>query len=389
MQTSTSPSKNPDESNRPVEAPASPPKVCAILLAAGSSTRFGEDKLEQLIGGVPLWLASYQALAASPLIDAIGIVTSAEKVESVQQRAPEAFFVVEGGSSRQASAHAGILAIPQDYEVVLIHDAARPFVSQAITQAVIEGVARTGAAYPGIPVADTIREGTRLLNRSELRAAQTPQGGRRDWFLSAHAQVTEELTDDIALLEAAGFPSEVVPGDPKNRKITLPTDLESTEIRTGLGYDIHRFSTDPDRPLWLGGVEFPDDKPGLEGHSDADSLLHAIVDALLGAACLGDIGVHYPPSDPQWKNCPSLRFLTETSSLLEREGWRILSIDATVVAERPRVMRKQSEIRSAIASACGLPVTSVSVKATTNEGLGSLGRTEGIAAYSVATIRRR
>jgi 2-C-methyl-D-erythritol 4-phosphate cytidylyltransferase/2-C-methyl-D-erythritol 2,4-cyclodiphosphate synthase len=195
----------------------------------------------------------------------------------------------------------------------------------------------------------------------------------------------------MALLEALGVHTTFVDGEDTNFKLTTPADLNKIpmEYRTGLGYDIHSFSTDPDRPLWLGGVEFPNDKPGLEGHSDADALLHAVVDSLLGAASLGDIGVHYPPTDPQWKNVSSLIFLQETGMILKEKGWSIVNIDSTVLAERPKVMARRQEICEAIARALDISPDRVSVKATTNEKLGAIGREEGIAAFATATLRRR
>lgn len=362
-------------------------RVFAILAASGGSSRFGADKLELDCSGEPVWLKSYRALAESRYIDAVGVVTQAQKVARVLAQAPGAAFVVTGGATRDESVRRGLEAVPEGYEFVLVHDAARPFLSDEVIGRVVEAIRRTGAAYPAVPVTDTVRLDGGLLDRSRLLAAQTPQGARLDW-LRAAMQSPSSLTDEAAYLQAAGRPVEPVAGDPANKKITYPGDtLMEQETRTGFGYDIHRFSNDPARPMWLGGVEF-NDRPGLEGHSDADALLHAVVDALLGAASLGDIGVHYPPSDPQWKNCPSIRFLTETGILLSQAGWRISNIDATVVAERPRVMPRAAEIRQTIADALGIEVSRVSVKATTNEGLGAIGNSEGIAGYAVATIRR-
>ena len=203
-------------------------------------------------------------------------------------------------------------------------------------------------------------------------------------------------TDDLALLDAVRIGYELVSGDRRNFKVTTEEDyrmaqamVESprqTENRTGLGYDVHAFSTDSTRPLFLGGVEFPG--PGLEGHSDADALLHAVVDALLGAASLGDIGVHFPPSDSQWKDRASRHFLTEAQRMIAAEGWSVVNVDATVLAEHPKIMGRREEICGSIASALGIERNRVSIKATTHERLGAIGRGEGIAAMAIATLSR-
>lgn len=362
-------------------------KVFAILVASGKSERFGADKLELELGGIPVWEASYRALRDSGFVDGVGVVTRPEKVARTLARVPDMEFVVSGGGSRSESVRRGLAAIPAGFDYVLVHDAARPFVTAEVIERVVMGVRERGAAYPAVGVSDTVRLDGKLLDRSKILAAQTPQGGRIEDLRQAIVNQAD-LTDEMAFLQAMGVEIFAVEGDPANKKITHPGDLmNDMEIRTGFGYDVHRFSDDPARPLWLGGVEF-DDRPGLEGHSDADALLHAIVDALLGAAALGDIGVHYPPTDPQWRDCRSLRFVRETGAMLKREGWRIVNVDATVVAERPKVMVKALEIRTGIAEALGIDVGRVSVKATTNEKLGSIGNSEGIAGYAVATISR-
>lgn len=378
----------------------SKPKVFAILLAAGSSQRFGSDKLSHKFQSIPVWLQSFRALISSPEIDAVGIVTSPESIDEYRKLAPEANFIIAGGSSRQESSRLGTKAVPEDFEIVIIHDAARPFVSHLTIFNVVHGVKMYGAAFPALPATDTFRyiqnNISTTLNRPQLYAAQTPQGAYRQQLLKAHQAAVDsniEFTDDIAILENIQITGTPVPGDPENIKITFQSDVgnlsSKSEIRTGLGYDIHAFSTDPNRPLWLGGVEFPNDRPGLDGHSDADSLLHAVVDALLGAISAGDIGLLYPNTDPHWHNCPSIHFLEETSALLHQKGWNIVNIDATVIAERPKIMVRKDEIIGAIASAAGLDPSQVSVKATTNEKLGAIGKEQGIAAFAIATVTRQ
>lgn len=369
----------------------------AILLAAGSSTRYGRNKLMEDVGGSPLWLRSYHCLKDHPLVGEVGIVASGEVLQAAREM-EGVLFAVEGGESRQESALRGLQALGDRGEIVLIHDAARPFASRDLIDRVIMGVQAHGAAFPALPVTDTIKEmgdeGAKTLDRSRLLAVQTPQGGLRHLMVMAHAESYGEYTDDMAMLEAVGVKPHPVAGDPANIKVTHPGDLSRKDLdatmehRTGFGYDIHRFSADPARPLWLGGVLFEGEGPGLDGHSDADALLHAVTDAVLGAAGLGDIGQLFPNTDMEWKDARSHLFLEEAARRAKAEGWRISYVDCTVVAERPKVMKKRAEVCAAIAAALGIGEDRVSIKATTNEGLGSIGRGEGIAAMAVATLAR-
>lgn len=369
--------------------------VSALLLAAGSSHRYGQNKLTELLpDSRTIWRTSYDLLAKHPLVAEVVVVASPELLPIIASQLPLT-KVVPGGQSRQESCLAGFRSIDEESEILLVHDAARPFATPELVTAVIKAAIEHGASYPGLNVVDTIREigqdGSRTLDRSLLRSVQTPQAGRVDLFHQAFVEFQGEVTDDIALLEQIGISAFCVPGELTNKKITHPGDLDNLirqtmDIRTGFGYDIHRFSDDPDRPLMLGGVAFPG--PGLEGHSDADVLLHAITDAILGAAAMDDIGVHFPNTDPEWKNADSLRFLAKAVELVSAEGWQIQHIDATILAEKPKVMPRRIEIRTSIARACGLQLDQVSLKATTHEGLGSIGRAEGIVAQAVATLRR-
>ena len=363
--------------------------VFAILLAAGSSQRYGENKLDLPLGASTVWLKSFHALSSHPEIDAVGVVTSSESVERYRMLAPEAAWVIPGGSTRVESTQLGIQQLPDNAEIILIHDAARPWIDHETVSRVIAGIRKEGAAYAAVPVNDTIRNGHELLDREQLLAAQTPQGAQRHWISPAYQNPPRDATDDVAILAAAGFRAVAVLGNPKNRKITNPGDLpQPMEIRTGLGYDVHAFSTDSNRPMWLGGIEYPDDKPGLDGHSDADALVHAVVDAVLGAIGLGDIGEHFPNTDPEWKDCPSLRFLEHAANLVKAQKFDIINVDASVLAERPKIMPRRREMEEAMALALGISSDRVSVKATTNERLGAIGRGEGIAAFAVATLRR-
>lgn len=360
--------------------------VAVVIVAAGSGSRFGADKTQIQLGGKPLWRWSYDLFRAHLSVCEIVLVGGAH-LDAETTR-------VEGGATRQESVRRGLDAVSADAGIILVHDAARPFVSPEIIDAVIHGCREVGAAAPVLPVVDTLRslDGP-TLDRSRLMAMQTPQGARADLMRRAHALAAEEFTDEIAMLVAIGAPWRPVAGSPLNFKITVPEDLIRAravlrhETRTGFGYDIHAFSTDPSRPLWLGGVLFPNEI-GLEGHSDADALLHAITDALLGAGVLGDIGQHFPPSDPQWEGKSSLVFLEYAAKLLASDGWDIVHVDVTVIAERPNIMQRAAEIRARIAEVLSSGADRFSIKATTNEGLGALGRSEGIAAYAIATVER-
>ncbi len=366
------------------------------ILAAGQGTRFGEDKTQVSLGGKPIWRWSYDAFVSMPEIAGVIIVGSQENIHDLRIEAPKAQVIV-GGKSRQESSKLAVLNCPGDADALLIHDAARPFPSGRLIREVIQAISSQGAAGPALPVTDTIRRVTttitETLPRAGLVAMQTPQGARIDLMRQAHQLAIGEATDDIALLEAAGIPCELVAGDPGNFKITTTEDLVRArayvggpETRTGMGYDIHPFDAKSTGALWLGGIEFPG-HPALLGHSDADVLLHAIADAILGGACLGDIGLHFSNTDPQWRGARSETFVRQAVALAAKANWTLSHIDATVIAETPKIMARSSEMRQAIAEMSGLNLSRVSLKATTNEGLGSIGRGEGIAALAVATLK--
>ena len=308
---------------------------------------------------------------------------------------------VAGGATRSESVRAGLAMVPSDATIVCVHDGARPFASSdlfaAVIAAVIDGA---DAAVPGVPVSDTIKQvaddgsvvGTPV--RSALRAVQTPQAFRADVLRRAHASAGD-ATDDAALVEAAGGRVVVVAGEERNRKITDPNDLRwarqqlenntmtaSITTRVGQGFDVHRFSDDAARPLVLGGVVF-DGARGLHGHSDADAVAHAVIDALLGAAGLGDIGEHFPDTDPQWKNADSIRMLRQAAGLVRAAGFAIGNVDCSVVCEVPKLAPHRAAMQQRLSEAAGAPVT---VKGRRAEGLGALGRQEGIAVWATAII---
>ncbi len=367
----------------------------AAILAAGRGTRFGTDKTEAILGHKPVWQWSLDTYLNHPLIDEVILVTSPEKLIELTNRLSSKVRVIAGGESRQQSSKNAVIAA-EGADIVLIHDAARPFVSTDLITRTIEAVSKTGAAAVATKMVDTIKEiglnSVRTLDRTCLVAMQTPQAAIRELLLRAHLATDTELTDEMALVEAIGVNPEIVEGDPINFKITTPEDLVRArsmlgypETRTGIGYDIHSFSSDPDRKLFLGGIHFANHR-GLEGHSDADVLIHAACDALLGAASLGDIGQHFPNTDPKWAGCPSSVFLTHAASLLAESGWKIVNLDMTLIGESPKVMVQADNICATVAQALGIDRRRVSVKATTNEKLGSIGRSEGIASFAVASI---
>lgn len=370
-------------------------RIVATILAAGKGERFGRDKISEDLGGSPVWLWAYRAFKYHPKVHAVGIVTSRHKVDEIRLKAPDAAFVVEGGSNRQESALLGLQHWEED-DLVLFHDAARPFVDEDTIARVISAASIDRGAAAAMPVSDTIRKAVsgEIVDRDELVSMQTPQAAPKSAFILAHKASGQVYTDEVELLRQIGFSCELVNGSESNFKITTPADLQrarslvgSMEVRTGFGFDIHAFSNDSERMLWLGGVQFPGER-ALEGHSDADVILHAITDAVLGSAALGDIGLHFPNSDPEWRNKESAYFLRHACCLLHDAGFEIVNIDATMIGERPKVMAREAEIRAAVSHALNVTQEQVGFKATTNEKLGSIGRGEGISCFAVATVRR-
>jgi 2-C-methyl-D-erythritol 4-phosphate cytidylyltransferase/2-C-methyl-D-erythritol 2,4-cyclodiphosphate synthase len=313
---------------------------------------------------------------------------------------PGVLTVVAGGETRARSVLCGLRATPE-VPFVLVHDAARPMADAELVESVVSATRRSGAALPGLAVSDTVKrigesnEIEQTLDRSRLRLAQTPQGARRDWLLDAIGDALaagDEVTDEAAALERAGRRVLMVKGNPANRKITAPDDLDDARLRLGEplaglrvggGFDIHHFEAG--RRLVLGGISF-EGETGLAGHSDADVVLHAAMDAILGAAALGDIGSHFPPDDPKWKDADSRSLAGMVAGLVRGRGFEIVNIDLTILAERPRIGPRAGLMREAIALCLGMDETRVGLKATTLEGLGSLGRGEGIACQAMALL---
>ena len=370
------------------------PDTTAILVAAGASRRMGFDKLSyRLPDGRTVLETSCAALAAHPAVRQVVLVAGANRpeCERIAAACPKPCCVVDGGETRADSVRNGLAAA--EGALVAIHDAARPFVSRAVITAALEAAARTGAAAPAVPVKYTIKvaQGGRVVStpdRAMLYAVQTPQCFSREKYRQALACVTGEqarqVTDDCSLFELAGMPVELTAGDYGNYKITTPDDLKKEKtMRIGHGYDVHRLVED--RKLILGGVEIPYEK-GLLGHSDADVLLHAVMDAVLGAAALGDIGRHFPDTDPAYRGADSLALTRAVAALIREHGYTVGNIDATILCQKPKLAPYIEEMRRNIAAAFGVAADAVSVKATTEEHLGFTGEGLGIAAHAVALL---
>lgn len=376
----------------------------ALIVAGGRGTRArtGSPKQYQPLGGVPLLRHTVAAFAHHPRIDAVTVVIGADDTAlytAAVAGLPNLTSPVIGGETRQISVANGLGALATRRPArVLIHDGARPFVSQQTISAVIDALGSAEGAIAALPVADTLKRGNEMggiagtVARDGLWRAQTPQGFRFDTIYAAHrAAPAGSATDDAALLEAAGFHVALVPDDPRNIKLTYREDFElaeailagSRQTRTGLGFDVHAFAEGTH--VMLGGVAIPH-SAGLSGHSDADVALHALTDAILGAICAGDIGQHFPPSDEKWRGAASAQFVGHAMDLLRKAGGQLLHIDLTLICEAPKVGPHRARISERIAEITDIDVGNVSVKATTTEGLGFTGRREGIAAQALVTI---
>lgn len=382
----------------------------AIVVAAGRSRRMdGADKLAADVGGRPLLAWTLDAIAGARIVERIVVVASPERRAELADAPwlPERVVdVVAGGARRQESVHAGFVALdrfdPDEQGVVLVHDGARPLVTPALVTAVAAATARHGAAIPIVPVAETLKRIVgdvvgETVERSGLGAAQTPQGVRREVLRAAYGRFPpsgpETWTDEASLLEAAGVPVFVVTGDPANLKITVPEDLGraaaalvgAPPARTGIGHDSHPFG--PSEPLMLGGIEIAG-APRLHGHSDGDVVLHALADALLGAAALGDLGRLFPSDARTPRGIASAGLLRSVLDRLAAAGWRAVSVDVTVVAARPRLGDRLDQMRAAIASLLDLDESAVNVKASSGNLDGSEGAGRSISALAVATVAR-
>jgi 2-C-methyl-D-erythritol 4-phosphate cytidylyltransferase / 2-C-methyl-D-erythritol 2,4-cyclodiphosphate synthase len=373
-------------------------KTAALIVAAGQGVRAGTSVPKQfaMLAGKSMLAHSYRALADHPAIEAVVVVIGDGQAEALAAALGPVRFVI-GGATRRESVRNGLEALA-GVERVLIHDAARPFLPHAVIDALLAALDRHAGAIPALPVADTLVRFDEVMGdtvpRDGLYRVQTPQAFAYDAVLAAHRDwpAEREATDDAQMVRAAGHAVAIVPGDPMLEKITHPADFAAAEaryaaalhVRTAQGFDVHRFAEGEE--LWLGGVRVPYDK-GLSGHSDADVALHAITDALLGTIGAGDIGMHFPPSDPKWRGAASARFLEHAAGLIATAGGIIDFVDVTIICEAPKIGPHREAIRASIADILKLPVTRVSVKATTTERLGFTGRGEGMAAQAIATVR--
>lgn len=384
-------------------------KTAALIVAAGQGTRAAAAAPKQyaMIGGRTVLARTLDVFLEHPAVH-LAMVVIGERDRPLYDRAnagdhPKVVAPAVGGDTRQRSVLNGLRALkPHAPANVLIHDGVRPFVTGEIVDRVLDGLKRAPGAIAAVPLADTLKragpgrrvEGT--LGRHGLWRAQTPQAFRFEEILAAHeaalAAGREDLTDDAAVAEWAGIPVELVEGSEANVKLTTPEDLAlaaaragtgSADVRTGQGFDVHRFTAGCH--VWLCGVRLAHTH-GLEGHSDADAALHALTDALLGAIGEGDIGEHFPNTDPRWKNAASHVFLADAAGRVRSRGGSICNVDVTVLCEAPRIAPHRSAMRARIAEILGIDPARVAVKATTTEGLGFTGRREGIAALATATV---
>lgn len=374
-------------------------KVYAVILCGGSGQRMGKDGNKTLLkmGGVPAAVRCVRAF--SKKTDGTVLVVRAGEealfADTLRAFGEHVLAIVPGGADRQESVLRGLLALPGQDGVALIHDGARPFVTGEIIDRVIAGVMEYGAAAAAVPVRDTVKRADanglvlQTLDRSELWQMQTPQGAGIACLLDAHRAAAARYTDDAALLEAAGHPVHLVLGGYDNIKLTSPEDLRMANNRflprVGHGYDAHRLV--PGRELILGGVEIPYEK-GLLGHSDADAALHALMDALLGAAGMPDIGHLFPDSDPRYKGISSLLLLEEVGKRLREKGFTVGNCDVTVIAQAPKLAPYIAAMGQNTARALGIPAENVNFKATTTEKMGFEGEGTGISAHAAALIYR-
>ncbi len=383
----------------------------ALIVAAGESRRMGGEipKQYQMLGEKSLLRRSVEAFLQHPGISAVKVVIhpSHQGFYDVQMQDAPVLPPALGGATRQESVKNGLASIAdQKPDYVLVHDAARPNVSPEVISRVLEALEASPSVIPALPVIDTLKHveesavvGT--IERKKLFRAQTPQGFHFKALLDAHNQATGvDFTDDASVAQNAGVEVKIVPGSEHNYKITTAEDMQDArnlleakmETRTGMGFDAHRLGPHEEeilpakRAVMLCGVPIPSDHT-LIGHSDADVALHALVDALLGAIGEGDIGQHFPPSDPRWRGASSSRFVMHAAQLVRQRQGQVVHVDITVVCERPKVSPHRENMRKSVADMLGVPASRVSVKATTTEKMGFTGRGEGIAAYAVVTVK--
>lgn len=367
-------------------------KIAALIVAGGKGERFGSAIPKQflpLMGKTVLdW--SLDAFKNHPMISDICMVAASNHLIDHS-------LVVSGGHTRQESVRKGLEALRAlNPDIVLIHDAARPLITEKLITSICHAAVENGAAVPAIPITDALKRDGKTEKREGLYTVQTPQAFSFTTINALHAKYKDlSLPDDAALFEQENLPVATVVGDPANIKITHPEDLLQAEkyllschmdARTGQGYDVHRLVPSKGKPLMLGGITIPHDKT-LEGHSDADVALHALTDAILGTIGAGDIGQHFSPKDDRWKGADSTVFLKHAASLVEKEGGIITHADITIICEEPKIAPYRDAMREKISDLLKISLNRISIKATTTEGLGFTGRGEGIAAQAIVTVR--
>jgi len=381
--------------------------VTAIIAAGGRGLRFGAVEPKQLlrVDGRPILERSVTAFVTHPAVHEVIVALPAELAAdppAYLRDASKPLHVVAGGARRQDSVANAFGVASKESDIIVVHDAARPFVTADVIARTIAAARETGAAVAAVAASDTVKRARRedgavvaeTLPRETIFLAQTPQAFRREVLADA-LKVADAATDEASLAERAGHSVQIVDGDPTNIKITTADDLPIAEAiarrgapartgRAGTGYDLHRLV--PGRPLVLGGVTIPADRGAL-GHSDADVVCHAVTDAILGAACLGDIGRHFPDSEPMWKGASSLDLLSRAVALVRAQGLGVGNVDVTVILEAPKIRDHIDAMRANVAKAIGLDVARVSIKGKTNEGVDAIGRGDAIAAHAVALIR--
>lgn len=378
---------------------ASRPTTVALIVAAGTGSRAGSAQPKQFrhVRGKPMLWHSYATLTAHPDIDQVYVVIGAgQETEAAAALVglKEPIFV-QGGATRRESVHLGLMAIAAHKAVdqVLIHDAARPFLPRTVIDDLFDALLHAPGAVPALPVVDSLSRGADILSetveRENLWRIQTPQAFTFQEIYAAHQSWTgAEPTDDARMLMAQGGKVRIVPGAEALNKFTFSSDFAGNNMpsfRSGNGFDVHRLVSGAE--LWLCGVQIPHDR-GLDGHSDADVAMHALTDAILGAIAKGDIGDHFPPSDPQWRGASSDRFLAHAMKMARAEGFELSNADVTIICEQPKVGPYRLKMRERLAEIMSVDVDRISVKATTTEMLGFTGRGEGIAAQATATFEK-
>jgi 2-C-methyl-D-erythritol 4-phosphate cytidylyltransferase/2-C-methyl-D-erythritol 2,4-cyclodiphosphate synthase len=379
--------------------------VSAILAAGGRGARFGGVTPKQLLAlaGRPVLARSVDALLESPLITDVTVALPPDLLAAPPnylQRSDKPLHLVEGGARRRDSVANAFASVAARADIVLIHDAARPLVTLPLIERTIEAAARSGAAIAALRANDTVKQVdeahcvTATLPRERIYLAQTPQAFRTQVLREALA-LAGDATDEAALAERAGHRVEVIEGDPRNIKITTAEDLRIAErllrsdappaLRIGNGYDLHRLV--PGRPLILGGVRIPFER-GLEGHSDADAVCHAVTDAVLGACNAGDIGRHFPDTDAAWKDADSLELLRRAGAIMREGGYALVNVDVVVIAQQPKLAPHIPVMAARLADALGVDAAQVSLKGKTNEGVDSMGAGASIAVHAVALVSR-